>query len=226
MTPCSLALVLLLDMSGSVTPQDWQHQVEGHARALQAAPVREAIIANGPVAVRADAFSDYRHELAGWTLLRTEGDVSGFAATLRAGGRQVFPQGDTLTAQALEDSVDAFEGAPCAPDQRVIDLVTDGVPSDRPRMGFVRHNLDEAGVRVNALFVETARGRADSARAGWDNGLDWLREEVVTGGGVAMSADGWNDFTRQIRMKVVLEIAGVNSEEIGNTTLAGSFVVQ
>jgi hypothetical protein len=191
MEPCSLALALLLDASGSVGPRDWRRQVEGHARALETEVVRSAITLNGPVAVRIDAFSDHSRELVGWTLLQTDEDI---------------------TTLALQDSERSFQDAPCVPERRIIDLVTDGVTEDRFTMRRAREELEVVGIRVNALFVETPRGRELSARAGWDDGIEWLREEVVTGGGIAMSADGWDDFTRQIRSKVTLEVAGIYSE--------------
>jgi hypothetical protein len=212
MEPCSLALALLLDASGSVGPRDWRRQVEGHARALETEVVRSAITLNGPVAVRIDAFSDHSRELVGWTLLQTDEDITTLVATLRASGGDVRPDAGTFAGAALQDSERSFQDAPCVPERRIIDLVTDGVTEDRFTMRRAREELEVVGIRVNALFVETPRGRELSARAGWDDGIEWLREEVVTGGGIAMSADGWDDFTRQIRSKVTLEVAGIYSE--------------
>jgi hypothetical protein len=206
MTSCALALALMLDMSGSLTQGDWIREVEGHAKAFESEAVYGSIIREGGIAVRAVAFSDHSVELVGWTMIRTAAEARTFAAQLRQAGSGQAPVGGTLTVAALEDAERSLDEAPCMAERQVIDLVTDGVANDSRRMDAVRTRLNEAGVQLNALFVETERGREDSQKAGWEDGLSWLRS-VVTEGGSALAAEGWHDFERAIRNKIVLEIA-------------------
>lgn len=165
MSGCTLALILLLDSSGSVEPGDWRRQVEGHARAFESEEVAHVI--------------------------EREGSVGG-----------------TMTAAALEDAQRAMTTAPCEPERQIVDLVTDGPANDHVRVPAVRDGLAEAGIRLNALFVETAIGRREAHGRGYEDGLEWLRAEVVTPGGMALAAEGWGDFERAIRRKIVLEVAG------------------
>ncbi|MEI6159410.1 MAG: DUF1194 domain-containing protein [Roseococcus sp.] len=58
MSACALALVLLLDASASISPQEWQLQAEGHAAAFDDAAVLRAIARGPGVAVTALSFSD------------------------------------------------------------------------------------------------------------------------------------------------------------------------
>lgn len=206
MTPCALALVLLMDMSGSVMPDDWTRQVEGHARAFEAPAVATAIEREGAVAVRVTGFASNTRTVLSWRVLETAADAARFAGELRVAGGRLSPDGGTLTAHALRDAAEEMGRAPCAPEREVIDLVTDGVANDAPLMAEARERLIDAGIRLNALFVETARGRIETEAAGWADGLAWLRA-VVTPGGAALAAEGWDDFERAIRAKIVWEVS-------------------
>lgn len=207
MSTCALALILLLDSSGSLRPDDWRRQIEGHARAFESEAIAGAVAREGPIAVRADHFAYGAEPLLGWTVLRTVADARGFGAALRDAGRAVSPDGGTMTGHALGMARRAMDSAPCDPERRVVDLVTDGVGHDTGTVAQERGRYGEADIRLNALFVETPRGREDTERAGFDDGLAWLREEVVTPDGAALAAEGWADFERAIRRKITWEIS-------------------
>lgn len=91
--------------------------------------------------------------------------------------------------------VEAFQDAPCAAEQRVVDLVTDGEAAELPARN-AREQAELAGVRINALGV------------GNDTAAEWLRENAITMGGFAMHAEGWGEFARAILRKINMEVAG------------------
>lgn len=189
---CALALILLLDGSGSIRAPDWEAQVEGHAAAFEDPAIQRAIALGGPVAVAARVFDDATRPLTAWHLVATPAEARAFAASLRAAPRG--GQGGTDIGRALTEAVASLPTAPCTPDDQVIDLVTDG-EADARSTAAARDAAIAAGVRINALGV----GSATAA--------DWLREHVVTPNGFVMAAEGWAEFATAIRRKVSLEIA-------------------
>lgn len=192
MSPCALALVLLLDASASIFPAEWQLQAEGHAAAFEDAVVTRAIARGPGVAVTALSFSDDAREMVPWRILTSAQDARDFAAALRAA-----PRGEaagTDIGGALFAAMDRLAEAPCTPDEEVIDLVTDG-ESAEARTHQARAYAEAQGIRVNALGV------------GAEEAGDWLREHAITPGGFAMAAPDWASFAAAIRRKVMLELA-------------------
>lgn len=187
---CALALVLLLDASGSISARDWQLQLDGHAAALES-PEVQRIIARDGLAVSAWAFADYAQGLAGWTVLRTPDDARALATRLRTSPRLM--SGGTDIGQALRVATGALGVAPCG-DSAVIDLVTDGEAAAAPTEA-ARDEAARRGVVINALAV----GSPDAAA--------WLREHAVTPGGFVVQAAGWGEFAAAMRRKMVLEVA-------------------
>lgn len=191
MSVCAVALALLLDASGSVRPDDWQLQMEGHAAAFEAQAVTRHI-EREPMAVIALAFSDAAEPLVTWRVLRGSADAARFAAELRQTPRPW--SGGTNIGAAIMGAVEALTVAPCAAEERVIDLVTDGEAAEMPAR-MARDHAEALGIRINALGV------------GNDTAAAWLREHAVTATGFAMHAASWADFGRAIVRKISLEVA-------------------
>lgn len=190
---CFLALALLLDASGSVRDDEWQMQVEATALAFTDPTIVRIIDREGGMAVTAIAFSDGTSTMVPWRRLRTPAQAATFAAELRAAPRG--HAGGTDIGGAIDTAAAAFPSAPCAPDQAVIDLATDG---DAPILSM-RRARDAAraeGIRINALAVGP---RADA---------HILRAEAVTADGFVMVAEDWAAFPAAIRRKITLELAG------------------
>ncbi|TCH98006.1 DUF1194 domain-containing protein [Roseococcus sp. SYP-B2431] len=193
MSACTVALVLLLDASASILPPEWQLQTQGHAAAFEDIAVHRAIARGEGVAVTALSFSDNTREMVAWRILRDQADAAIFAAALREAPRG-FPAGTNLGG-ALLVAMDRLDAAPCAAEQQVIDLATDG-EANAQRAREARARAEERGVRINAIGVGSPRAGA------------WLREHAVTSGGFAMEAPDWPSFAVAIRRKVTLELAG------------------
>lgn len=192
MSPCALALVLLLDASASIMPNEWTLQTEGHATAFEDPAVLRSIARGPGVAVTALSFSDDTRAMLSWRILRSAEDARDFATELRAAPRG--EAGGTDIGGALFAAMEALGQAPCTPEDEVIDLVTDGESSEL-RTQQAREAAQVAGVRVNALGV------------GPETAGDWLRDHAVTQGGFVMAAPDWASFAVAIRRKVTLELA-------------------
>lgn len=192
MSTCALALVLLLDASASIFPDEWRLQVEGHAAAFEDSAVLRAVGRSPGLAVTALSFSDDAREMVSWRILRSAEEARSFARSLREAPRG--EAGGTDIGGALFAGMQQLAHAPCAPEEAVIDLVTDGEAAEG-RTHQARAYAEAQGVRVNALGV------------GAEHAGDWLREHAITPGGFAMAAPDWPSFAAAIRRKVTLELA-------------------
>lgn len=192
MIACAVALVLLMDASASILPQEWDLQRVATAAAFRDPAVRAAIARDGGVAVTAIAFSDGTTPMVPWRHLRTAADAEAFAAELAAAPRG--PAGGTDIGAALFAAMAALAEAPCAAEQEVVDLATDGEAAEAP-VHRARAYAEAQGVRINALGI------------GPESAVEWLRENAITQGGFALAAAGWEEFPRAIRRKLTLELA-------------------
>jgi hypothetical protein len=195
MSPCALALVLLLDASASVPPPAWDTLQEGHAAAFEAPEVRRAIRAAGPVAVRAYEFSDIARPLTPWRVLSRDADAYAYARELRGAERSL--RGGTATGEAVFVALDALARAPCAQGEGIIDVATDGPANMGRGAAEARGAAAAAGVRVNVLAIETSEGDPEP-----------FARELATADGFVLRVRGWRDVPRSVGRKISLELAG------------------
>lgn len=196
MNPCAVALVLALDVSGSINGDAWIAQRDGHAAAFRAPAVTRAIARDGLAAAVIQWDTTPRTAL-GWRVLRSAEDAERMAADIAAMPR--LGGGSTFTGAAITAALALLETAPCG-DQETIDLVTDG-PGDGP-VAEAREAAVTAGVRINGLGVRT------SHPVGGDP-VEWLREHVATPGGFVAEANGWGEFADAVRRKLSTEIGAL-----------------
>lgn len=189
---CAVALVLLLDGSRSIQPDQWLLQTGGHADAFESQSIQGAIERGPGIAVTAIAFGMGSRQLVEWRILRTADDARAFAAILRQAD-----QGDdsgTDIGQAIMAGLRALGRAPCQPDEEVVDLVTDGIAQVEP-VQRARAYAEVQGVKINAIGV------------GDPGAADWLRQHAVTPGGFAIQVEDWAAFGPAIRSKITMEVA-------------------
>ncbi len=195
MIACAVALVLLMDASGSINDAEWALQRDGTAEALTDPAVLGVMRRQGAVAVTAIAFAETTRVLVPWRVVEDDASAADFAAALRAAPRGL--SGGTWIGAALERAGAALEEAPCTAEQEVVDIASDGGSDEAPAEA-ARAALELRGVRVNALGVGTLPG---------DDPARWLRAHAVTQGGFALAADGWAGFARAMRRKLSMELA-------------------
>jgi hypothetical protein len=197
--PCTLALVLALDVSASVDGHEYRLQIEGTAQALQA---NAASLLAGPVALAATHWASRNEQrlVAGWTLIDSPKALEAFTARLHAAPRPDW-RGRTATGEALAHAEALFASAPaCA--RQVIDISTDDVRNDGALM--------RTRVEVNALAVGGDLPLDHGTRAEEGGTLTrWLQTHVIAGPGAFVEqADDWRDFARAMERKLWREIHG------------------
>jgi len=189
---CAVALVLLMDASGSIMQDEWREQVEATARAIESPEVADAIARAGPMVVKAVAFSDRVARLTGWVVLDGAPAAQAYANRLRQAPRAV--SGGTDISRALSAAHEALRAAPCEADRLVVDLSTDGEAPEAPT-ALARDAAQLDGITINAIVVG-AVARPES-----------VREHAITGDGFLIQAADWASYAALVRRKVILETA-------------------
>ncbi|SFI51818.1 DUF1194 domain-containing protein [Celeribacter neptunius] len=211
---CRQALALGLDVSGSVDAQEWQLQVEGLARALNAPEVQQAFLAmeGAPVslAVYEWAGDASPRTLIGWTAIRSRDDLADVQAQLRTQIRVPHGPG-TAMGEAMR-----YGGALLAQKPEcwryTLDISADGKSNMGPRPERVRFDAALADVTINGLIVSTGSDMADPAAVARE--LDMLERyfhgAVIKGFGAFVErARNYSDYERAMTRKLLKELQTV-----------------
>lgn len=202
---CRLALALAFDVSASVDAREFRLMMQGTASALRDPAVGRAALTGEPVALAAYVWAGAREQavIVDWSLIDSAEALEGFARRIGAATR---PTGDPLgtwagrtgVGAALEAGSWLLRRAPgCA--QRTIDLAGDGESNDGPDGARLE------GITVNALAVG---GNLPLDHDGAIDGLaDWYLRHAVQGpAAFVIQADGYEDFSRAMRLKLLREL--------------------
>ena len=210
---CRLALALGLDVSGSVDGAEYRLQFDGLAAALRAPDVQAQILLapETPVwiAVYEWAGIRYQREVAGWTALRTPGDIAGVADAMRAwtrDGKRAPISTSTAIGAAMGHAVRVFEAAPpCA--RRTLDLSGDGANNEGPAPEIIRLQPALAGVTINGLVVGANTDLGADARESEIKQLSsYYRSRVIKGPDAFVEvALGFEDYERAMTRKLIRE---------------------
>jgi hypothetical protein len=197
------ALVLAVDVSGSVDAARYRLQMEGIARTFEDKAVQEAML-NGPhraVFVTLVEWSNRAAVSVPWTLITDADDAAAFAVRVRGAARvddQFTCMGAAL--RLVADKVLPFLPAPS--DRVVIDVSGDGRDNCNPAepVDAVRNELVAGGATINGLPIL----EGDEALT-----LEpWYRAHVIGGpGAFLVPASGFADFARAMRSKFLIEIS-------------------
>ena len=193
---CDLALILALDISGSVSPDEWELQRDGLAAALRDGSVVDALVeAEAQVAVMQWTGDSRQVVSIDWTGVTTPEEVYALADSVAAQTRE-WRDFSTAIGQALRLAVELFNAGPDCK-RRVIDVSGDGRSNEGVTPQSQWPALADAGVTVNALVIEGA-----------EPGLTrYFETEVITGeGAFALTANGYDAYPRRIRQKLLREV--------------------
>jgi hypothetical protein len=208
---CRLALVLALDVSGSVDPREDRLQREGLAAALRAPEVVRAFLAGDPVALHVFEWAGERAQaalLADWHLIENEQHLAVVATAIARTEPTpfLFTEDGTALGAALMHAADVLADAPpCG--ARTIDIAGDGVSNVGlgPDAAFANPLLD--GVTVNALLVGGAEDDVN-APVGHEDLVTWFESEVLRGPAAFwVLANGYEDYERAMTAKLLRELA-------------------
>lgn len=198
---CRLALLLALDVSASVDPREDALQRGGLARALLAPAVVEAFLADPgrPVWLSVYEWSGPYAQagLVDWLEIASAEDLA-LVAGLLAGSERSRDDMPTALGHALGHAAGLFTAGPdCA--ARTLDVSGDGRNNEGfpPDSAYRAFPLD--GVTVNGLAI--AGGEAGIA--------EYYRTEMIRGpGAFVVEADGFRDYERAMRVKLLRELQG------------------
>ena len=193
-----LELVLLVDVSASVSREEYRLQVLGLATAFRSPAILEAVQEAGGIAVCIIQWAqkNLQHLSVDWRHLENEGDVLKFAIEV-ASMQRPAPSGQTAIGEALkfakrELNMNRFDGL-----RRVIDLSGDGRSNDGEYLPGPRREVLESGITINGLAILNEMP---------DLG-EYFQEKLIGGpDSFVMTANDYADFARAIQEKLDREI--------------------
>ena len=195
---CDLALILAVDISGSVDNEEFKIQMQGLSVGLRDGVVAEALVRGGAHIMLVQWTGSSRQEISvPWT------EVSGFDALDELAARidaapRAWRNFSTSIGDALEFSLEQFDAAASCK-RRVIDVSGDGINNEGTEPRDVHGALHAGGVIVNALVIE---GTSQNL-----TGYFW--ENVITGeGAFVVTANNFSEYPEKMRQKLMRETAG------------------
>ena len=194
---CETALLLSIDVSGSIDAGDYRLQTEGLATALSDPEVAEALVA-GQVALAVVQWSgtDEQALVLSWRRMLAPEDVTRFAARAAAIPR-AFSGSDTAVGQALRFATAQFAAVPdCR--RKVIDISGDGQENAGFTDARARSEAIDAGLMINAIAIEEP-GPAIPITT-------YYRNWIITPGGFVVTARGLQDYAETLRLKLLREL--------------------
>nr|WP_245398634.1 DUF1194 domain-containing protein [Oceaniglobus trochenteri] len=204
---CRQALVLGLDISGSVDGAEYRQQLDGLAGALVAPAVQEALLAMPGAHVDLAVFewagpADQRLILP-WTTLDSPGSIDTATDRLRATRRQPADPSTAIGAALIFAQKLLGQRAPCW--RRVVDISGDGISNTGPRPQDVATAPD---ITVNALVIASPGAPGGAGQPDNVGELSGYFTANVTRGPDAFVeiALGYDDYRAAIERKLLREL--------------------
>ena len=206
-------LVLAVDVSYSMDPEEQQLQREGYMAAITSREFLQAMKngMNGRIAMTYFEWAGSHHQqiIVPWRLIDGPESADAFAADI---GRARYSRASrTSISSALLFAAPLFEGSGYRGVRRVIDVSGDGVNNNGPPVTMVRDEVVAKGITINGLPILLKRPNASTLDI---DQLDIYFEDCVVGGPGAfvIPIRERDQFKEAIRTKLVLEIAGRQPE--------------
>lgn len=194
---CELALVLAIDISGSVDTQEYRIQMDGLAAALNDPTVQDALIdSKAQIAVLHWTGTSRQVLIANWRQMLDRSDVVEIGVIVADAPRE-HRHFSTAIGDALIVSADLLGQIGMVCERKVIDVSGDGPSNEGADVSVVRDSLVRGGVQINGLAIETT-----------EDGLsEYYRNHVIGGpGAFVLTARTFEDYPRAIRRKLLREI--------------------
>jgi hypothetical protein len=207
-------LVLAVDVSLSMSPDELEIQRRGYATALTDEAVLRAIAdgIHGKIAITYVEWAGTNSQVVvvPWTLVANRTDAEHVVARLTA--RPPNSARRTSISAALEFGADLFAESGFEGTKRVIDISGDGPNNQGAPVPLVRDAVIKQGIVINGLPLMTNGGMETSYDI---RDLDqYYRDCVIGGPGAFMiPVNGWEQFPEAVRRKLVLELAGAASPQ-------------
>lgn len=203
-----LELVLLVDVSRSMTADELELQRRGYAEALASDEVFNAVRKGllQTIALTYVEWAGGQEVVVDWRLVQSRDDLKKFADALTANFNPGLRR--TSISGALSFGADMIETNAFSGLRRVIDISGDGPNNMGPFVDRVRDDVLAQGIVINGLPLMTNDG--GSLQQFWHlENLDFYYETCVVGGpgSFVIPVLEWPDFADAVRRKLVLEIA-------------------
>ncbi|WP_068108265.1 DUF1194 domain-containing protein [Tropicimonas marinistellae] len=207
-----LELVLMVDVSRSMSENELEIQRRGYAAALQSDAVYAAVQTGmlQRVALTYVEWAGAQEVIVDWRLLESREDLAAFAETLTARFNPSLRR--TSISEALVFGAELIETNDFSGLRRVIDISGDGPNNQGRPVTEARDEVLSKGIVINGLPLLTREGMGSD----WHlEGLDIYYEVCVTGGpgSFVIPVLDWADFAEAVRRKLILEMVGVSQPE-------------
>ncbi|PCH75468.1 MAG: hypothetical protein COC12_00625 [Rhodobacteraceae bacterium] len=201
-----MQLVLAVDISFSISPDEQDIQRRGYVAAFRDPAVIRAIMSGyrGRIAVTylEWAGEDTQAQTLGWTLIYDATSAADFARKLE--GVAITRKGRTSISKALILAIDLLRQSPFLAERHVVDISSDGFNNTGPRVDRVRDRLIYQGVTINGLPLMNGQTTDPDTRL-----ETYFRDCVIGGTGAFVTpVTRWQDFADVLNKKLVLEISG------------------
>ncbi|HVM78833.1 MAG TPA: DUF1194 domain-containing protein [Stellaceae bacterium] len=207
-----LALVLAIDVSGSVNEERWRLQREGYETAFKSPEVIQAITSgqHKAIAVTMVEWAGQRHQkqVIDWTIISDETSAVAFASAMLEAPRMYTDW--TSISGALDFAVSLFDDSGVEASRKVIDVSGDGVNNQGRAVDDARAEAVAKGIVINGLAILSDYEYLD----------EYYQEHVVGGAGAFMVVvKDYSTFAQGVQAKLVREI--VENETRARGILAG-----
>jgi hypothetical protein len=206
-------LVLAVDVSLSMSPEELVIQRDGYAAALTEPVVLNAIAdgAHGKIAVTYVEWAGQstQHIIVPWKVISSPADAAQFVRLMTASPPRSARR--TSIAAALDFTARLFDDSGFRGTKRVIDVSGDGPNNQGDVVEAARNRVTSKGITINGLPLMTNRNGMITP---YDisNLDDYYADCVIGGPGAFMiPVNSWSQFPEAIRRKLVLELAGAGS---------------
>lgn len=194
---CETALLLAIDVSGSIDGAEYELQAEGLAAALTDPQIAD-ILVQGQVALAVMQWSGLGEQavVQPWRRMLTPEAIARFAAEAAATPR-AFVNSETAVGEAISVAVAQFPAvADCR--RHVIDISGDGPENAGDTVSLARRAAIRAGIEINAIPIE---------ESGLPNPVSvFYARLVITPNGFVMTARGLRDYPKTLRAKLLREL--------------------
>ncbi len=211
--PVDVELVLAVDVSYSMDPDEQALQRDGYARAFTSKEFMQALRegANGKIAVTYVEWAGQFDQriIMPWRLI--EGPESADAVAAEIAAAPTRRASRTSISGGLRFASSLFEHSGYRGLRRVIDVSGDGANNSGPPVAPMRDSVVKRGIVINGLPIMLKRANAGTMDI---KNLDVYYEDCVIGGPGAfvIPIRKREKFIEAIRTKMVLEVAGREPE--------------
>ncbi len=209
-TPVDLELVLAVDVSGSVDPEEARLQRDGYVQAFLNDKVQRAV-RGGPFGRIAVVYVEWAGDLfqrvvVDWTLLSDPASVRSFA--LAVAEAPISSQQWTSISGVIDFAVPLFDGNGVEGIRRVIDVSGDGENNRGRPVEMARDAAVARGITINGLPI--LNDRPNPWGGAPPTNLDvYYRDHVIGGpGAFLIPALDFSVFADAILSKLLLEVSG------------------